>query len=260
MENKDFSARLDAVLRQFETEKTLDAYNDFLEVFFSGIRDNDRLPVLFDLDFEKQDGQPLAVKYEDGTEALMVLTNLSEESRAYAVSMRMRSFLNELDQKETRIGIVFNPGHDDLFLSKGFIQSLVDTGYQMLMDEIEEEAALRAARRSEKELLCKRPMDAAEFETLAERIRAFDENRDDFLTIRFLNDEELLFAEVFRVNEPGMRQLNFGYDMDDFEWDEPLKLGDALDVEKTIGILKKVCVDAVSTDRIEEVNSFRKIG
>ena len=43
MENKDFAARLDAALRRFEAEKTLDAYNDFLEVFFSGIRDNDRL-------------------------------------------------------------------------------------------------------------------------------------------------------------------------------------------------------------------------
>ncbi len=130
----------------------------------------------------------------------------------------------------------------------------------MAIDEIEEEAAMLAQKRTQKDMLCRRPMDDKQFERIENRIRAFDQNRDDFLQIRFSDDEELKLVQVFRVSEPGMRRVNVGYEMSDLEEDDLRLLGGTVDTETAVRILRKICVEMIPADQIEEIRSFRSPG
>ena len=262
MDAMEFLNRLDAGVRALEEKHDLASYNEVLETLFEGIRQNVMIKVLFDVDADAMDGAPAAIEYEDGTEALIVLTNMTEGMEAHAVPIRLRALLKEMVRNEYCDGIILNPGYADLLIPKTLIKAAVGAGYQLATDEIEAEAATMAASRSEKELLEKRPVPEERFAKIAERIRAFDENRDDFLKISFLSDDELLFLQVLRTNEPGKRHLSFGFDMEDFGWDKPLILGDVLTTDQTLEILRKVCVDGVAPDpdKIEELEHFKQMG
>ena len=261
-ETADFLGELNAGIRKFEENNNMVSYNEFLELLFNGIKDNVRLKVPFDVDFEKQDGAPAVVEYNDGSVALVVLTNMSEETAAYAVPITLRSLVKEMDRRENCDGMIINPGYDDLFIPKALIKSAVNAGYQIAIDEIEEEAEIMAENNSDKDLVAKRPLPEDQFAAIEDRIRAFDSNTDDFLKISFPNDEDLLFLQVLRTDRPGKRHLSFGYDMDDFGWDKPLVLGNILSVDKTIEILRKVCVEEVEPDPhvIKELEHFKHIG
>ncbi len=261
MDAMEFMGRLDAGVRAFEENHDLTFYNDILETLFDGLRENAMIRVLFVADADAEDAAPARIEYEDGTENLAVLTNMSEETAACAVPFRVRALVKEMDRRENCEGILFNPGYDDLFVPKALIKAAIGAGYQLAIDEIEAEAAEMAADRSEKERIEKRPVSETRFAEIAERIRAFDENADDFLKIRFPSDDDILFLQVFRADEPGKRQLSFGFDMDDFGWDKPLVLGDVLTTDKTLEILRRVCVEGVppESDRIKEIENFRPI-
>ena len=261
MEAVGFLAKLDAGVRLFQDNMDLASYNDLLETLFEGIRQNAMIEILFDIDAEAMDAAPAMIEYEDGSETLVILTNMSEDTASYAIPVRMRSLLKEMDRWENCDGIIFNPGHDDLFIPKTLIKAAIGAGYQLAIDEIEAEAAVMAAIRSEKELIEKRPVSENRFAEIAERIRAFDENTDDFLKISFPSDDDMLFLQVLRADEPGKRQLSFGYDMEDFGWDKPLVLGGVLTTDKTLEILRKVCVEGVppELDKIKELENFKPI-
>ena len=244
--NDDYLAVMDEAIRDYQTESI--TFEGILETFFNGIKDNRNIKVPYDIDVEKQEAAPAVIEFEDGTVALLVLTNMSEDMEAYAVPTSLRSLVKEMGRKENCDGIIF--------------ESALSAGYQIAMDEIEEEAAVLAANTDDREIVVKRPVTEAQFAVIEERIRAFEDNTDDFLKISFLHDEDLLFSQVIRADQPEKRHLSFGYDMEDFGWDEPLVLGGVLPLDKTVEILRKICVDGVEPDssKIEELNHFRKIG
>ena len=258
--NDDYLAVMDEAIRDYQTESI--TFEGILETFFNGIKDNRNIKVPYDIDVEKQEAAPAVIEFEDGTVALLVLTNMSEDMEAYAVPTSLRSLVKEMGRKENCDGIIFNPGSDDIFFSRRLIESALSAGYQIAMDEIEEEAAVLAANTDDREIVVKRPVTEAQFAVIEERIRAFEDNTDDFLKISFLHDEDLLFSQVIRADQPEKRHLSFAYDMEDFGWDEPLVLGGVLPLDKTVEILRKICVDGVEPDssKIEELNHFRKIG
>ena len=252
--------RLDAGVRAFEKNRDLASYCGILETFFDGIRENSMIEVLFNIDFEARDEAPATIEYEDGSESLLILTNMSEGTAAPAVPVTLRSLLKEFDRKENCDGFIINPGHDDLFIPKTVIKAGIGAGYQVAFDEIEDEAALMATNRSEKELVVKRPMAEEEYAELANRIRAFNQNIDDFLKISFLHDDDLLFIQVLRTEQPGERHLSFGFDMSDFGWDKPLMLGNSLTTDKTLEIIRKVCVDGIDPNNMKELEEFKPMG
>ena len=261
-ESTGFLAELDAAVRNFEDRGDLASYNSLLEIFFTGIRENAMIEIPFDIDLEKIDGAPAAIEYDDGSVTLVILTDMDEETAACAVPFKLRSLVKEMDRRENCDGIIFNPGRDSLFISRTLIKSAISAGYRVAADEIEEEAAVMAQNRTEKEIAAKRPMSEDQFAAIEGSIRAFYTKRDDFLKVSFRHDEDLLFFQVFRTGQPGERHLSFGFDMDDFGWDEPLVLGGALPLEKTMEILRKVCVDGIAPepDKIKELEHFRKMG
>ncbi len=256
----DYLAVMDKAIRDYQSESI--TFEGILETFFNGIKENRIIKVLYDIDVEKQEVAPAVIEFEDGTVALLVLTNMSEDTEAYAVPTSLRSLVKEMGRIENCDGIIFNPGSDDIFFSRRLIESALGAGYQIAMDEIEEEAALLAANTDDKEIVVKRPVTEAQFAAIEERIRAFEDNTDDFLKISFLHDEDLLFSQVIRADRQEMRHLSFGYDMEDFGWDKPLVLGGVLSADKTVEILRKICVDGLEPDssKIEEMNHFKKIG
>ena len=164
-------------------------------------------------------------------------------------------------KSEDCTGLMFNPnGEYEVFIPKELILTAVDAGYQIALDEIEAEAEIYARNNSEHDVIWKRPVDANEFDSVAERIRMFEKNPDDFLKISFLDDRDILFAQVLRSEASGERHLSFGYSMEDFGWDKPLVLGKELPTDDVLSILKRICVDDVSTDDIEEIMSFKSMG
>ena len=81
--NDDYLAVMDEAIRDYQTESI--TFEGILETFFNGIKDNRNIKVPYDIDVEKQEAAPAVIEFEDGTVALLVLTNMSEDMEAYAV-------------------------------------------------------------------------------------------------------------------------------------------------------------------------------
>ena len=114
-----------------------------------------------------------------------------------------------------------------------------------------------ARQDSEHELICERPISEQQFADIAQRIRSFEEKRDDFLKISFLHEKDTLFAQVLRSDEG--RHLSFGIDMSEWSWDEPLVLGSSMPTEAAIEMLRKVCVEGEEPDDLKEIEEFRRM-
>lgn len=253
----EFLARLGAAARRCDETRDLFDYHRLLELFFDGIKENVMIEVPCELDFENQSGGPAAIEYEDGSETLVILTSLPKEDGGITLPITLRALVQELDEKDSYDGILINPDAEDLFLPKALLKSALAAGYQMAVDAIEEEAAAMAGR-SEKEIVTKRPISPEEFEAIQDRVRAFEQNPDDFLKIMLLNEQELCFLQVLRA-ESG-RHLSIGFHMEQFGWDKPLILGKALETEKVLEIMHKILVENKSTDRIKEIQHFVNMG
>ena len=249
--------RLDAAVRRCGETSDLYDYNKLLELIFDGIKDNAMIEVPCDIDPDHYTGGPAAIEYEDGSESLLLVTSPPAEASGVMLSISMRAFVQELDEKESYDGIVVNPETEDLFLPKTLIKSALAAGRQMAEDEIEEEAAAMAGK-SEKEIVAKRPISAEEFAAIQDRVQAFEQNPDDFLKITLLNEQELCSLQILRT-ETG-RHLSVGYHMEQFGWKKPLILGKALSTEKALEIMYKILVENESTDRIEEIQHFVNMG
>ena len=253
----EFLELLGAAVRRCDETHDLYDYNNLLGLVFDGIKDNAVIEVPCELDFENQSGGPAAIEYDDGSESLVILTPLPEDDNAVMLPITLRAYIQELFEKDSYDGILVNPDAEDQFIPKTLIKSALVAGYQMAVDVMEEEAAVIAGR-SEKEIVSKRPITPEEFEAIQDRIKAFENNPDDFLKITLLNDQELCFLQVLR-SETG-RHLSIGFHMEQFGWDKPLILGKALETEKALEIMYKILVDNKSTDRIKEIQHFVNIG
>ena len=160
MNNEDFLNMLDLTMMMFQIRNTPEAFCDILETVFLGIRD-DMMIGIPDNGEEPQAAVPSAVRYDDGLESLILLTNLTEE--AGAVPYPLRALVKELDRSEVCCGFVINPDKQNLHIPKAVIKAGIGAGYQMMTDEIEEEAKRMAKERSKdkkelKELFERRPM------------------------------------------------------------------------------------------------------
>ena len=146
---------------------------------------------------------------------------------------------------------------------KGVLLMGLDAGGKMFADDLEagaEEALAAKERRGKRSMKVARPMDAGEFDELAERIRSFERNTDGFLRMELLHDEDMSGIRVFRTETEGERHIDLVYDMSDFDWDHPLALGGELPTEEAIGVLRRILVDGESAERIDAVCSgFRDI-
>lgn len=260
MGEKDIMRELREGAEAWRKEQTLETYIGILEAIFDGLRENALIHVPFDFDPETHDGSAAAVRFEDGSESLLILADLSEETKAQAVPVTLRALVKEFDHRENLDGIWVDLGQDGLFITKTLIMAGIGAGYQIAMDEIEDEAETMASDRSDNELVVKRPMPEEHFRAIEDRVTAFERNTDDYLKLTFLHDDDVRFLQVLRTDRPGERHLSFGFDMRDFGWDEPLVLGKVLPTEKTIDILRRVCVKGEDPNSLKELEEFRKMG
>lgn len=256
-ENK-YQEQLHEQLVKYVKAPSSSAFTGFLTAFFLGVKENAMLPVRFFVDCDEMNAGYQTSEHVDGA-AFEVFTEKVDVR--VATENKLRAIIREMDKNEACTGIMFNPRSEyEVFVPKKLIRAAIGAGYQISMDEIEAEAELYAQNNSEHDLIWQRPVDEEVFSDAAERIQAFDEHTDDFLKISFLEDRDILFAQILRTGTQGERHLSFGYDMDDFGWDKPLVLGKELPVEEVISILKRICVDDVSTDDIEEIMHFKSMG
>ena len=260
MGKKDIMRELREDAEAWRKEQTLEAYIGILETIFNGLRENALIHVPFDFDPETRDGGPAAVRFEDETESLLIPVDLLEETKAQAVPITLRALVKELDHRGSLDGFWIDLGGKGIFIPKTIIKAGIGAGYQIAVDEIENEAEIMASDRGDKELVIKRPMPEERFRMIEDRVTALERNTDDFLKLTFLRDDYVRFLQVLRTDRPGERHLSFGFDMRDFGWDEPLVLGKALPTEKTIDILRRVCVKGEDPNNMKELEEFRKMG
>ena len=146
MNNEDFLNMLDLTMMMFKLRGTPEKYADVLETVFLGIRD-DMMIGIPDNGEGPHAAVPSAVRYDDGLESLILLTNLSEE--AGAVKYPLRALAKALDRSGNCCGFVINPDKQNLHIPKGLIKAALGAGYQVAVDEIEKEAELMAKERRE---------------------------------------------------------------------------------------------------------------
>jgi hypothetical protein len=216
------------------------------------------LPVRFFIDCDEMDAGYRHSDHEDGA-SLEVFTVQADPM--VAADNTLRAIVKALKKSNACTGILFNPqGEYELFVPRELVLNAIGAGYRIAMDEIEAEAELFASANSPHDVIWERAVEEDDFAEVANRIRAFEDDPDDFLKISFLDDDDALFAQVFRTETEGERQLCFGFSMDDFGWEKPLVLGKALPTEDVISLLKRVCVDGESPDDMEEIMSFKSMG
>ena len=144
--NEDFLNMLDLTMMMFKLRGTPETFCDILETVFLGIRE-DMMIGIPDTGEDTHDPVPSSVRYDDGLESLILLTNLSGE--AGAVPYPLRALAEALDGSEACCGFVINPDKQNLHIPKGLIKAALGAGYQVAMDEIEKEAELMAKERRE---------------------------------------------------------------------------------------------------------------
>ena len=144
--NEDFLNMLDLTMMMFKLRGTPETFCDILETVFLGIRE-DLMIGIPDTGEDTHDPVPSSVRYDDGLESLILLTNLSEE--AGAVPYPLRAMTEALDDSRVCCGFVINPDKQNLHIPKGLIKAALGAGYQMAVDEIEEEAERMAKERRE---------------------------------------------------------------------------------------------------------------
>jgi len=259
MKAKIYRDQLHEKLKKYTSAPNPTSFTAFLAFLFKGILDDEMIPVSFYIDFDTLDGGYSCSDHADGP--VFEVFTVPVDSSMLASENKMRAIVRELRKSENCEGIMFNPkGEDELFVPKELILNAIDAGYQIAVDEIEAEAELYAGHNSPNDVIWQRPVSEAEFAEIADRIRAFEDHPDDFLKISFLEDDDVLFAQVLRTETEGERHLSFGYDMDDFGWDKPLVLAKEMPTEGVISMLKEICVNGTAPDDMEEIMHFKSMG
>ena len=146
MNNEDFLNMLDLTMMMFKLRGTPETFCEILETVFLGIRE-DLMIGIPDNGEGPHEAVPSAVRYDDGLESLILLTNLSEG--AGAVPYPLRALAEALDDSEACCGFVINPDKQNMHIPKGLIKAALGAGYQVAVDEIEKEAELMAKERRE---------------------------------------------------------------------------------------------------------------
>ena len=146
MNNEDFLNMLDLTMMMFKLRGTPETFCEILETVFLGIRE-DLMIGIPDNGEGPHAEVPSAVRYDDGLESLILLTDMSEE--AGAVPYPLRALAKALDGSEACCGFVINPDKQNMHIPKGLIKAALGAGYQVAVDEIEKEAVLMAKARRE---------------------------------------------------------------------------------------------------------------
>ncbi len=144
--NEDYLNMLDLTMMMFKLRGTPETFCEILETVFLGIRE-DLMIGIPDTGEGPHAAVPSAVRYDDGLESLILLTDMSEE--AGAVPYPLRALAKALDGSEACCGFVINPDKQNMHIPKGQIKAALGAGYQGAVDESEKEAELRAKERRE---------------------------------------------------------------------------------------------------------------
>ena len=257
MKEKNYREQLHETITKYVNAPSLATYGDFLAMFFIGIKENEMLPVKFYVNCEEMDGGYNRSDHVDGS-VLEVFT--IDVDKIVAADNRLRAMVKELKKCDECAGIMLNPEGDyEIFVPRELILNAIEAGYQIAMDEIEAEAQIYANNNSPHDVIWRRPVDEEVFAAIADRIQTFVVHPDDYLKISYLDDDEVMFAQVIRSEDEGERHLSFGFSMDDFGWDKPLVLGKKMATNDAISLLRRVCVDGENPDDTEEIMSFKSM-
>ncbi len=256
MNNTEYIRQMKERVATFSQNQDQESFQDILSLIFNGIRENCSISVAYVVDIKNHDGYIYCKRdYQSGYETAFAFTDEADLRKKGTISLTLRAVLDEIMSNGACNGLFINPNDENVFISKNLLKTALDAGYALAKEEIEQEAEMRARQDKEHELICKRTLSDRKFAEIAERIKAFDSNTDDFLKISFLNEKSTLFAQVLR--DADGRHLSFGIDMSAFSWDEPLVLGKSFPTEEAIEMLRRVCVDGENPNTMEEVEDFR---
>ena len=136
-ENKGFVRALDEVIHSYIEDPASESYDRILCHVVEGIANDSKLPTLIDVDVDEHHVGPLFIEYEDGSESLALTT---EEDEIPAMGMKIRTLIHECEQNEKCDGFIFNYGKENsFFLPLRLLQTAIRAGYQIAIDEIEED-------------------------------------------------------------------------------------------------------------------------
>ena len=134
-ENRAYAEALDGMLRSYAEAPNPETHIRILCHVFEGIAHDNKLPAPIDVDPDAHYIGPLFVEFEDGTEALALMT---AEDGIPTMGFRFSSLIRECEQNGKCGGILFNYGKDNSFyLPWAVLQAAIQAGRQIAAEENE---------------------------------------------------------------------------------------------------------------------------
>lgn len=259
MNSMEYTEQLKESVGAFYSQPDQESLQNVLSLIFDGIRENHLVSVAYAVDKKTHNGFFFYRRdYSDGSQTAYVFTEEADYRKNHTISLPLRAVLDEILSNGAYKGIRINPFKENVFISSRLVKAAIDMGSLMETEKAEDEEKSHPQRDTKHEIRCKRPLSEEQFAQIAERIKQFDTNTEDYLKICFLNDENTLYAQVFRSDDARYRHLCFGLNMSEFSVKTPMPDWKSMRTGEALDLLHRVCTSTDFVFRDEFIYDFEE--